>query len=96
MSHYSAGLHVSARASAAGINDPNVLFGNLLKDIQSPKFSNITKMASDERIDDLDYPLKMRKMQKVAVEDLTKTDSLRKKVNYKVCYCHTYVLYEAR
>ena len=64
------------------VNEPNVIFEKLLEKIRSPTFSNITKMASEERIDDLEYPLKMRKMQKVAVVGLTKTDPLREKVNY--------------
>ena len=80
--HCSAGLHASARANSEVVNEPNPIFEKLLEKIQSPTFSNITKMASEERIDDLENPLKMRKMQQVAVVDLTKTDPLRKKVDY--------------
>ena len=88
----SAGLHVAARKRSENIDDPHLLFGQLHSTIQSSTFSNIEKIASDERIDDLESPSKMRKMQKVAVEDLTKTDSLRKKVSCVIYTCSYVVL----
>ena len=59
----------------------NDMFYALQKIMQNKDFSNILTIGSEQRIDDLQYPLKMRNMQKFAVKDLSKSDKLRKKVS---------------
>ena len=44
--------------------------------------SNIQTIASEQRIDDFDYPVKMRNMQKYTVDDLARSDKLREKVRF--------------
>ena len=55
-------------------------FNYLYRIIQRNDFSNILKMADKERVDDFQYPRRMRNMQKFTVEDLSTSDDLRKKV----------------
>ena len=60
----------------------------LHKKVQSKDFNNIFSMGSEQRIDDLKYPQKMRNMQKLVVKDLSSSDELRRKVSILL---HNYV-----
>ena len=62
------------------IYDPNLLFEQLHRTIQDPRFSDIMKTASEERVGNAKYPRKMRKIQKLTVKKLTMSNPLRKKV----------------
>ena len=59
----------------------NDVFSKLHKTIQSKDFSNILTMGNEQRIDDFEYPRKMRNMQKFAVRNLSASDELREKVS---------------
>ena len=80
---FSAGLavHIKTNNPVSTPEEVEVLFDSLHRDILSKNFSNILSMASRERIDKLKYPQKMQNMQKLAVQDVAKSDKLRKKVS---------------
>lgn len=80
---FSAGLTVQNKANnpVSTPEEAEALFDSLHKDILSKSFSNILSMASKERIDKLKYPQKMQNMQKLAVQDVAKSDKSRKKVS---------------
>ena len=64
----SAGLIVRSKIKRGKSMSSEDTFNELYKTIQDKDFSNILTMGSQQRIDDFQYPGKMRKMQKLAVK----------------------------
>ena len=77
----SAGLTVRGKIKGANPLSSNDIFNKLHKTIQGKDFSNILTMGSEQRIDDFEYPRKMRNMQKFAVRNLSTSHELREKVS---------------
>jgi len=85
--YYSAGLLGHAKSRSDEEKDPQIIFEQLRETIKDPKF-NIMKTASEERICNSKYPLKMRTMQKLTVDRLTTSDPRRKKVQHIQYMCY--------
>jgi len=81
---------VADRKRSENIDDSDKLFGDLHDTIQNSTSKSVMKIASDKRIEDVEFP---RQMQKVAVKNLTKNDPKRKEVSLIMCKDYESIVY---